>query len=295
MFLFFQSEIRNSKSPVQEHAEVLPRGKPPLLSQQPSLHSMSFSDKEQESHLPNGRSISLMDLQESHLVHEAPPRIGRVGSQASIGPLPPPLPHLHHHHPQQQQAKVVTLRENVPQSAPQVRRPLQPSSSHHRSLQPLCFQNPVYQLSNIHALRSAQIPPQAHSSSENLSTASSHSASPSTTPRKRLPSTTSFEEEEAHNPCWHTALADGQSGPQVLAVARQSGAGTAHIVKVEQQSRTNGGVSRSLPHSTSVRSSISVNTDPQQQSEASSRQQSICSRDSPIPSNRANRQVCIFI
>ncbi|KAM9500693.1 ras GTPase-activating protein nGAP isoform 3-T3 [Clarias gariepinus] len=284
-------EIQNAKSPVQEHTEVLSRGKPPLLCQQPSLHSMSFSDKERESHLPNGRSISLMDLQDSHLLLEAPPKMGRVGSQASIGPLPSPLSHPHHHHPQQQQAKVVMLRENVPQSAPQVRRPMQPSLSQQRSLQPLCFQNPVYQLSNMHALRSSQAPLQAHSSSENLSTASSHSASPSTTPRKRLPSTISLEEKEAPSPCWHTAIVDSHAGSPVMVVARQSGAGTAHIVKVEQQSRTNAGVSRSLPHSTSLRSSSSVNTDPQQQSGTSSRQQSICSRESPIPSSRNNRQV----
>lgn len=294
IFVFFHSEIQNVKSPLQEHPEVQPCGKPPLLCQQPSLHSMSFSDKERESHLPNGRSISLMDLQNSHLL-DAPPKIGRVGSQASIGPLPPPLPHLHHHYPQQQQAKVVTLRENVPQSAPQVRRPLQLSLSQQRSQQPLCFQNPVYQLNNLHALRSAHAPLQAHSSSENLSTASSHSASPSTASRKMLPFTTSLNEGDVPSPCWHTALVDAQPGPQVMAVARQSGTGTAHIVKVEQQSRTNGGVSHSLPHSNSLRSSSSVNTDPQQQSEVSSRQQSICSRDGPILSNRTNRQVCAFI
>ncbi|KAK3567569.1 hypothetical protein QTP86_020022 [Hemibagrus guttatus] len=283
-------EIQNAKSPLQEHPEVQPRGKPPLLCQQSSLHSMSFSDKERESHLPNGRSISLMDLQDSHLL-DAPPKIGRVGSQASIGPLPPPLPHLHHHHPQQQQAKVVTLRENVPQSAPQVRRPLQLSLSQQRGLQPLCFQNPVYQLSNMHALRSAHAPLQAHSSSENLSTASSHSASPSTASGKMLPSTTNLDEGEVPSPCWHVALVDAQPGPQVMAVARQGGAGIAHIVKVEQQSRTNGGVSHSLPHSNSLRSSSSVNTDPQQQSEVSSRQQSMCSRDGPMLSNRTNRQM----
>ncbi|XP_026988584.2 ras GTPase-activating protein nGAP isoform X1 [Tachysurus fulvidraco] len=285
------SDIQIVKSPLQEHTEVQSRGKPPLLCQQPSLQSMSFSDKERESHLPNGRSISLMDLQDSQLLHDVPPKIGRVGSQASIGPLPPSLQHLHHHHPQQQQAKVVTLRENVPQSAPQVRRPLQLSLSQQRSLQPLCFQNPVYQLSSMHAVRSAQAPLQAHSSSENLSTASSHSASPSIAPRKMLPSTTSLEEEEAPSPCWHTTLVDAQPGPQVMAVARQSGAGTAHIVKVEQQSRSNGGLSHPLPHSNSLRSSSSINTDPQQQSEVSSRQQSICSRDGPIPNNRTNRQM----
>lgn len=255
---------------------------------------MNNSDKEQESHLPNGRSISLMDLQDSHILHDATPRIGRIGSQASIGPLSPPLPHLHHYHPQQQEAKVVTLRENVPLSAPQVRRPLQPSSSHQRSLQPLCFQNPVYQLSNMNALHSAQMLLQDHSSLENLSTASSHSASPSNTPRKRLPSTLSLEEEGAPSPCWHTGPEDTQSRLQVMAVARQGGAGTAHIVKVDQQSRTNGEVARSLPHSTSLHSSSSVNTDPQQQSEANSRHQSICSQDSPI-SSRTKRQVCMFI
>ncbi|XP_062848917.1 ras GTPase-activating protein nGAP [Trichomycterus rosablanca] len=282
------SDIRSIKSPVQEHTEVLSRSKPPLLGQHPSLHSASFSDKEERgSHLPNGRSISLMDLQDSQLILEGPPRIGRVGSQASIGPLPPPPPaHHHHHHPQQQQAKVVTLRENVPQSAPQVRRPLQPSLSQQRSLQPLCFQNPVYQLSTLHALRSVQSPLQPHSSSENLSSASSHSASPNAAPRKRLPSTASIEEEEEEE---EEALADAQPGPQVMVLARQAGAGTAHIVKVEQQSRANGGLQRSLPHSTSLRSCSSVNTDPQH-SGPGSRQQSTCSRDSPGPNSRANRQ-----
>uniref|UniRef100_A0A8C1T7G4 RAS protein activator like 2 n=1 Tax=Cyprinus carpio TaxID=7962 RepID=A0A8C1T7G4_CYPCA len=278
------------KSPVQEHMEALVRGKHPLLGQQSSTHSMSFSDKEErDSPLPNGRSISLMDLQDSYVAQGHP---------------------------------VPQLRDNLPQSAPQVRRPIHPSLSQQRSLQPLSFQNPVYHLSNLHAqsthstqsTHSAQSL-QPDSSSENLSTGSSRSASPSAsggrgaTPRARMPSTSSVEEEltrksiqglETPPPTarWHPPLADQHSGAQVVAVPRQSSAGTAHIVKVEQQSRGlglsagNAGARtpRSLPHSTSLRSSSSVNTEPMQQSGERSRQQSTCSRDSPVPGGRGTKQ-----
>nr|XP_055057735.1 ras GTPase-activating protein nGAP isoform X5 [Misgurnus anguillicaudatus] len=320
------SEIRSIRSPIQEHMEALARGKHPLLGQQSSAHSMSFSDKEErDSPLPNGRSISLMDLQDSYLaqghqgpnpLHEAPPRLGRVGSQASIGPLPPP-----HHHQPPVHPKVPQLRDNLPQSAPQVRRPLHPSLSQQRSLQPLSFQNPVYHLSNLHA-QSTHSTQSTHSvqsfqpdsSSENLSTASSRSASPSAsagrgaTPRARMPSTSSVEEELSRKNIqgqetpppptarWHPPLLD--SGAQVVvAVPRQSSAGTAHIVKVEQQSRglaaANAGARtpKSLPHSTSLRSGSSVNTEPMQQSGERSKQQSTCSRDSSVPGGRGNKQV----
>lgn len=304
--------------------EALARGKHPLLGQQSSTHSMSFSDKEErDSPLPNGRSVSLMDLQDSYLAQghpgPAPPRLGRVGSQASIGPLPPP----HHHHQPPVHPKVPQLKDNLPQSAPQVRRPLHPSLSQQRSLQPLSFQNPVYHLSNLHA-HSTHSTQSTHSvqslqpdsSSENLSTASSRSGSPSAsagrgaTPRARMPSTSSMEEElsrkniqgqETPPPTarWHPPLADSHSGAQVVAVPRQSCTGTAHIVKVEQQSRGAGlaagmaGVKtpRSLPHSTSLRSSSSVNTEPMQQSSERSRQQSTCSKDSSVPGGRGNKQV----
>uniref|UniRef100_A0A671PVV8 Ras GTPase-activating protein nGAP-like n=1 Tax=Sinocyclocheilus anshuiensis TaxID=1608454 RepID=A0A671PVV8_9TELE len=290
------SEMRSIKSPVQEHMEALVRGKHPLLGQQSSTHSMSFSDKEErDSPLPNGRSISLMDLQDSYLaqghpgpnsLNEAPPRLGRVGSQASIGSVPPPHLHQPPVHP-----KVPQLRDNLPQSAPQVRRPIHPSLSQQRSLQPLSFQNPVYHLSNLHAqsthstqsTHSAQSL-QPDSSLENLSTGSSRSASPKTPPPTA---------------CWHPPLADQHSGAQVVAVPRQSSAGTAHIVKVEQQSRGVGLVAgntaartpRSLPHSTSLRSSSSINTEPMQQSGERSRQQSSCSRDSSVPGGRGTKQV----
>ncbi|XP_036451961.1 ras GTPase-activating protein nGAP isoform X5 [Colossoma macropomum] len=314
------SEILNIRSPVQEHMEVLVRVKPPLLGQQPSLHSMSFSDKEErESQLPSGRSVSLMDLQDSHLLqgpagplplHEASPRLGRVGSQASIGPLSPPPTHLHH--PQQQQQQQPPQEDSLPQSAPQVRQPLHQSLSQQRSLQPLCFQNPVYHLSNLHtaqACSARSLPP--NSSSENLSTTgSSRSASPGACgpmPRNRLPSAASSLDEEKprhKRPQSGEETLPASSGPhrwplgaKAMAEARQQSTGTAHIVKVEQQSRShvavgNGGsrLPRSLPHSASLRSSSSINTEPLQQSGGGSRQQSTCSRDSPGPSGRSNRQ-----
>ncbi len=128
------------------HGGLSPR-EASLLGQQSSTHSMSFSDKEErESPLPNGRSISLMDLQDSYLaqghpgpnsLNEAPPRLCRVGSQASIGPIPPPHLHQPPIHP-----KVPQLRDNLPQSAPQMRRPIHPSLSQQRSLQTAVFPKP---------------------------------------------------------------------------------------------------------------------------------------------------------
>uniref|UniRef100_A0A4W4ECH9 RAS protein activator like 2 n=1 Tax=Electrophorus electricus TaxID=8005 RepID=A0A4W4ECH9_ELEEL len=292
------------------HTEVLARGKPPLLGQQPPLHSMSFSDKEErEHHLPNGRSISLVDLQDSHLLqgppgplslHEAPPRLGCVGSQASIEPLPA--------QPQPSLVKAVAARDSLPQSVPQSRRPLPPTLSQQRSLQPLSFQNPVYHLSNPpQASPRPARSPQRRSSSENLSTGSSGSSASlgrAPTPRGSLdqeqgrPRATQ-QGEEAPLPA--PAIQRLHQGPQAVAVVRQGGAGTAHIVKVEQQSRcavagaVNGAVrpARSLPHSSSLRSCSSANTEPQQQSAAGSQQQSCSSRDSPgpAPASHASRQV----
>ncbi|XP_041752006.2 ras GTPase-activating protein nGAP-like isoform X3 [Coregonus clupeaformis] len=333
------SEVRSIKSPVQEHViDGLHRGKNPLLGQQSSAHSISFSDKEErENLLPNGRSISLVDLQDSHMVqsgqgplplHEAPPRLSRVGSQASIGhPHQATTPQSHqvlHQKP--------SLRDNLPQSAPQVRRPLHPSLSQQRSLQPLSFQNPVYHLSNLtqqpqqqhtavhsttHSVHSHSVHSlQPGSSSENLSTDSSRSHSNSEVEfgggnqggkGGRVPSNSSLEEfsqrstqsEDCSTPCRHT-LPDNQGGAHAVAVPRQNSTGTAHIVRVEQQSRSGGSAGartpRSLPHSASLRSSSSINTEPmpipiQGQPGAGtgshSRQQSTCSMESPVPPVRS--------
>ncbi|XP_024247439.1 ras GTPase-activating protein nGAP isoform X3 [Oncorhynchus tshawytscha] len=327
------SEVRSIKSPVQEHVmDGLHRGKNPLLGQQSSAHSMSFSDKEgRENLLPNGRSISLVDLQDSHMVqsgqgplplHEAPPRLSRVGSQVSIG---------HPHQattPQSHQAlhQKPSLRDNLPQSAPQVRRPLHPSLSQQKSLQPLSFQNPVYHLSNLTQQQHTAVHSTTHSghshsvhslqpgsSSENLSTDSSRSHSNSEVEfgggnkGGRVPSNSSLEEfsqrstqsEDCSTPRRHT-LPDHQGGAHAVAVPRQNSTGTAHIVRVEQQSRSGGSggarTPHSLPHSASLRSSSSINTEPmpipiQAQPGAGtgghSHQQSTCSMESPVPPVRS--------
>uniref|UniRef100_A0A3P8ZWC5 RAS protein activator like 2 n=1 Tax=Esox lucius TaxID=8010 RepID=A0A3P8ZWC5_ESOLU len=275
IFLLFMpcSEVRSIKSPVQEQIiDVLPRGKHPLLGQQSSAHSMSFSEKEErENPLPNGRSISLVDLQDPHTVHsgqgplplhDAPLRLSRVGSQVSVGHPHQATTSQSHQALHQKPA----LRDNLPQSAPQVRRPLPPSLSQQRSLQPLSFQNPVYHLSNltqqqqqhiaahstahsVHSVRSLQ----PDSSSENLSTDSSRSHSNSEAESgagsqaarvRRVPSNSSLEEysrqstqsEDCSTPRRH-APNEHSAGAHAVAVARQSTTGTAHIVRVEQQSR----------------------------------------------------------
>ncbi|XP_044075622.1 ras GTPase-activating protein nGAP isoform X3 [Siniperca chuatsi] len=317
-------EVRSLQSPGGELMEGYVRGQRPLLAQQhPSSHT-SFSDPEERDNLlPNGRSISLVDLQDAQSLHgpvgppphhEAPPRLSRVGSQASIGQAPPPLNYPHSNpltpQPVPHQLKA-SPRDGQPQSAPQVRRPLHPSLSQQRSLQPLSFQNPVYHLSNpAHSLstRSAHSLRQ-DSSSENLSTESSHNShsnsddfgsqvgvkgrAPSNSSLDELGSRRSTQSEDCSTPRRH-ALPDLPPGTATaVAIPRQSTtAGTAHIVKVEQQSRVGGGARtpRSLPHSASLRSSSSANTEPTPTAGLVNRspvQQSACSVENVAPPPRS--------
>uniref|UniRef100_UPI003AAC0F87 ras GTPase-activating protein nGAP isoform X5 n=1 Tax=Centroberyx gerrardi TaxID=166262 RepID=UPI003AAC0F87 len=325
------SEVRSLQSPVGEAMEGYLRGQRPLLGQQhASAHSASFSDQEErDDPLPNGRSISLVDLQDAHGLHaapgppahhEAPPRLSRAGSQASVGH---PQPQSHQVRPGYARSNPLTPqpaphqakappRDGLPQSAPQVRRPLHPSLSQQRSLQPLSFQNPVYHLSNpahslTHSARSAHSLRQ-DSSSENLSTESSHNSHSNSDEfgsqagvKGRVPSNGSLEEfggrrsaqsEECSTPRRHAPpdLPPGAATAVAVAVPRQSTvAGTAHIVRVEQQSRGGGGARtpRSLPHSASLRSSSSANTEPPPAPApglAAGRQQSM---ESPVPALRS--------
>lgn len=242
--------------------EGFARGPRPLLAQlRPSVHS-SLSEEGRDNPLANGRSVSLVDLQDAQSPPrlEAPPRLSRAGSQASVGhahstPLTP--------HP----AKAPP-RDGQPQSAPQVRRPLPAALSQQRSLQPLSFQNPVYHLSNP-----APSPPH-DSSSENLSTESSHNSRSNSDDygsqvgvKGRAASTSSLDElgSSSSTPRRHLPAGAATATATAVAIPRQSTtAGTAHIVKVEQQSRGGGGARtpRSLPHSASLRSSSSANTEP---------------------------------
>ncbi|KAM3865699.1 ras GTPase-activating protein nGAP [Diretmus argenteus] len=326
------SDVRSLQSPGGEAVEGLEvyRVQRPLLGQQLlSTHSASFSDQEErdDTTLPNGRSVSLVDLQDAHSLHgapgppahhEAPPRLSRVSSQASVGN---PQPQNHHGQPNYAHSNPLTpqpaphqakvpARDGLPQSAPQVRRPLHPSLSQQRSLQPLSFQNPVYHLSNpthghAHSTRSAHSL-QQDSSSENLSTESSHNSHSNSDEfgsqvgvKGRVASNSSLEEfgsrrsahsEDCLTPQRHAVPDLPPGAATAVAVPRQSTtAGTAHIIRVEQQSRGGGArTPRSLPHSASLRSSSSANTEPTPTpGHATSRQQSTCSMDSPVPALRS--------
>uniref|UniRef100_A0A7N8X1H6 RAS protein activator like 2 n=1 Tax=Mastacembelus armatus TaxID=205130 RepID=A0A7N8X1H6_9TELE len=313
------SEVRSLQSPVAELAEGCVRGQRPLLAQQhPSIHTNFMDQEERDSLLPNGRSISLVDLQDAQSLqgpmgppphHEAPPRLSRVGSQASIGHGPPPLPYPHSNpltpQPAPHQIKA-PARDGQPQSAPQVRRPLPPSLSQQRSLQPLCFQNPVYHLSNpAHSLstRSAHSLRQ-DSSSENLSTESSHNSHSNSDDfgsqvgvKGRVPSNSSLDDlgsrrsahsEECSTPRRHPPPDLPPGTATAVAIPRQSTTtGTAHIVKVEQQSRGGARTPRSQPHSASLRSSSSANTEPTPTTGHIPRQQSTCSVENAAPTPRS--------
>lgn len=233
--------------------------------------------------------------------HEAPPRLSGASPQAFVGPTTSPLSYAHSN-PVTPQPRAA-LRDGQPQSVPQARRPLQPSLSQHRSLQPLSFQNPVYHLTNpAHRLST-------HSSSENLSTESSHCShsncddlssqlgvkgrTASNSSLEELGSRQSVHSEERSAPRRHP-LPDLPPGvATAVAIPRQSTtAGTAHIVKVEKRNRAGGGsrMQRSIPQSASLRSSSSANTDPAPTTGHVPCQQSPCSVENVAPPPRSTAQ-----
>lgn len=191
--------------------------------------------------LPGGRSLSLLDLQDpSKHGPMGPPLQGAtacpsgLGSKASICFSTPPLipePVLH--------SDQVPPRDTQPQSAAQVR----------RDLQPLSFQNPVYHLSNPPHCKAPR------SSSESLSSESSQAsrgtsdefsiqvgahdgAAPCSSPH----GLGGHQRVDCSGPARCTR--GGGELPAATAIAilcQNSAAGTAHVVKVEQQSRAGGG------------------------------------------------------
>ncbi|XP_023191042.1 ras GTPase-activating protein nGAP isoform X10 [Xiphophorus maculatus] len=310
------ADSRSLQSSVGEQAEAYGRSQRPLLAQQhPSAHT-GFSDQEErDGPLPNGRSVSLVDLQDSQSLHdpkgppaphEAPPRLSRVGSQASVGHAPPPVTYPHSNpvtpQPATHQSKAPP-RDGQPQSAPQVRRPLPPSLGQQRSLQPLSFQNPVYHLSNAaHSLSTRSAHSLHDSSSDNLSTESSHNSHSNSDDfgsqvggKGRVASNSSLDEvgsrrstqsEECSTPRRHPPPDLPLGAATAVAIPRQTAtAGTAHIVKVEQQSRGGGGARtpRSQPQSASLRSSSSANTEPT----PSTRQPSTSAMENLTPPSRS--------
>ncbi|XP_063795792.1 ras GTPase-activating protein nGAP isoform X2 [Pseudophryne corroboree] len=279
-------ELLKLKSPIIENTDNYFRGKTLLLVQQASIQSMSYSDKdERENVLPNGRSVSLMDLQDSTVNHSEhssvvqEPPLRLTGSQLSVAHV----------------ATIKQLRENqsTPQSAPQVRRPLHPALSQQSSLQPLSFQNPVYHLNNPPpTLPKASV----DSSLENLSTASSRSQSNSEEFILSGPSNSSMEDftkrssQSEDFSRRHTM----PERPIPIALPRQNSTGQAQIRKTDQAALgARAKAPQSLPHSASLRSTGSMSgisatllAEPVQNGNRS-RQQSTSSRESPVPKLRA--------
>ncbi|XP_075278691.1 ras GTPase-activating protein nGAP isoform X4 [Opisthocomus hoazin] len=279
-------DLHKLKSPTQENVDGYLRGKTLLLVQQASTQSMTYSDKDdRENLLPNGRSISLMDLQDPHpahsdhasALHDVPLRL--AGSQLSVTPVTT--------------IKQLWDTQSTPQSAPQVRRPLHPALNQQGSLQPLSFQNPVYHLNN-------PTPPMpkasVDSSLENLSTASSRSRSNSEDFKLSGPSNSSMEDfakrsTQSEDFSRRHAVPDKHVP---IALPRQNSSSQAQIRRVDQ-----GGLGarakapRTLPHSASLRSTGSVAGVPGAvvaepvQNGSRSRQQSSSSRESPVPKVRA--------
>ncbi|XP_072198709.1 ras GTPase-activating protein nGAP isoform X5 [Excalfactoria chinensis] len=275
-------DLHKLKSPTQENIDGYFRGKTLLLVQQASTQSMTYSDKdERESILPNGRSISLMDLQDPHtahsdhasMMHDVPLRL--AGSQLSIT--------------QVANIKQLWETQSTPQSAPQVRRPLHPALNQQGSLQPLSFQNPVYHLNNPPApMPKASV----DSSLENLSTASSRSRSNSEDFKLSGPSNSSMEDFTKRS----TQSEDFSRRHTVpdkhvpIALPRQNSSSQAQIRKMDQAGLgARAKAPQSLPHSASLRSTGSMSavsgavvTEPVQNG-SRSRQQSSSSRESPVP------------
>ncbi|XP_068807871.1 ras GTPase-activating protein nGAP isoform X9 [Struthio camelus] len=275
-------DLHKLKSPTQENVDGCFRGKTLVLVQQASTQSMTYSDKdERESILPNGRSVSLMDLQDPHaahsdhasIMHDVPLRL--AGSQLSIT--------------QVANIKQLWETQSTPQSAPQVRRPLHPVLNQQGNLQPLSFQNPVYHLNN------PPLPmPKASvdSSLENLSTASSRSRSNSEDFKLSGPSNSSMEDFTKRS----TQSEDFSRRHTVpdkhvpIALPRQNSSSQAQIRKMDQAGLgARAKAPQSLPHSASLRSTGSMSAvlgammiEPIQNGNRS-RQQSSSSRESPVP------------
>ncbi|XP_071420837.1 ras GTPase-activating protein nGAP isoform X3 [Pithys albifrons albifrons] len=279
-------DINRLKSPTQENVDGHFRGKTLLLVQQASTQSMSCSDKDEKvSVLPNGRSISLMDLQDPHtahgdtgsMMHDVPLRL--AGSQLSV-------------------TQVATIKQlwdtqSTPQSAPQVRRPLHPAWNQQGSLRPLSFQNPVYQLNN-------PSPPMAKasvdSSPENLSTASSRSRSNSEDFKPSGRSNSSLEDSAKRSSQSEDSSrrAGGTDKHVPMVLPRQNSSSQAQIRKMDQTVLgTRAKTLHTLTHSPSLRSTGSMSaasgamgTEPIQNGNRS-RHQSSSSRESPVPKVRA--------
>uniref|UniRef100_UPI00398F19A3 ras GTPase-activating protein nGAP isoform X1 n=1 Tax=Pristiophorus japonicus TaxID=55135 RepID=UPI00398F19A3 len=284
------SDLQKLQPPTQENVEAFFHSKQHFPGQPASTQSMTYSDRDEEESIQhNGRSVSLVDLQTTTVTHgtSSVPALPNVparhtGSQASITST----------------ANIKQLREvqSGAQSAPQIRRPLHPALSQQNSLQPLSFQNPVYQLNNPPAASSKA---GMDSSSENLSSTSSRSHTNSEELISKLsgPSNSSIEDfakRSAYSDDYskrHT-MPDRNNLP--VALPRQNSIGHSQLRRTELSAASSRvKAPHSLPLSASQRSTGSLSglpsTSPEPpQNENRSRQPSTSSKgESPVPKVRA--------
>ncbi|NWI19896.1 NGAP protein, partial [Crypturellus soui] len=274
------SDLQKMKSPTQENVDGCFKGK----AQQASTQSMTYSDKDgREGVLPNGRSVSLMDLQDPHAAHgehatlvsEAPLRM--AGSQLCV-------------------TQVATIKQMwvtprtppcTPQSTPEENRPLHSALNQQDGLQPLSFQNPVYHLNNPDT---PMLKASVDSSMENLSTASSRSQSNSEDFKLSNSSMEDFTKRSAKSEDFSRRAATTDK-PVPIALPRQNSSSQAQIRKTEPSARTK--VLPSLSLSASLRSAGSASaisgalTAEPGHNGNSSWQLSSSSRESPVPKVRA--------
>ncbi|KFP89043.1 Ras GTPase-activating protein nGAP, partial [Acanthisitta chloris] len=274
-------DINKLKSPTQDNVNGQFIDVVLMLAQQTSTQSLTCSDEEEKkSVLSNGRSVSLMDLQVPHSTHsDTSSLVHGAGSQRSVS--------------QVVNIKLLGDPQSTPQSTPQVRKPPRQAWNEQSVLQPLSFQNPVYQLNNP---SSPMAKASVDSSPENLSIASSWSWSNSEDFKLSGRSNSSLEESakrstQSEDLSRRLAPTD-KHVPVVL--PRQNSSSQAQIRRTDQNLLgTRAKTLQTLSHSPSPRSAGSASAasgalgaEPVQNGNRS-RHQSSSSRESPVPKVRA--------
>ncbi|XP_059503726.1 ras GTPase-activating protein nGAP isoform X3 [Stegostoma tigrinum] len=284
------SDVQKLQSPTQENVEAFLHTRQHFTSQPTSTQSMTYSDRdEDESILHNGRSVSLVDLQNTAVTQatSSVPVLSTVSGQHTGSQA------LSTHSANIKQLQDV---QRGAHSVPQIRRPLHPALTQQSSLQPLSFQNPVYQLNNppVGSSKAGM-----DSSSENLSSTSSRSHTNSEELISKLsgPSNSSIEDfakRSAYSDDYskRNTMPDRSNLP--VALPRQNSIGHSQLRRTELSAHNNRvKAPHSLPLSGSQRSAGSMSglpsTSPEPpQTENRSRQPSTSSKgESPVPKVRA--------
>uniref|UniRef100_A0A3B3QAH6 RAS protein activator like 2 n=1 Tax=Paramormyrops kingsleyae TaxID=1676925 RepID=A0A3B3QAH6_9TELE len=292
------------QSTVQENVDsIFPMKR--LTTAQQSTESMRVLEKEdQENPLPNGRSISLMDLQDLQLSHdkgtpqrERSVRLSCMGPQMSVGILRLPHASLHSLN------LGPSMLSDLPQSVPQMRKPLHPMVKQQSNSRPLCFQNPVYQLVNLPVQSEKSFHPGSSSESLNMESMRGLSCFKEFfQSNMSIASNSSIEEcdhgsalsKECFTPC-QLGQPEPDTLPQPAGLSPQSHLNTHHVVMGAQVCSSDGlQAPYTLPHSSPLQSNKSTSKGALHND--CSCQHSASSRDSPISLAREpNKQVAVPI